>query len=111
NLTMAQLPILMGTLGKAFGAFGAFVAGSETLIETLVQFARSYIYTTALPPAVAAASLKSLQLIQRENWRREHLQRLIQRFRHGAEQIGLQLCDSQTAIQPLLIGTASAALR
>jgi 8-amino-7-oxononanoate synthase len=111
NLNTVQLPILMGTLGKAFGTFGAFVAGSEALIETLVQFARSYIYTTALPPAVAAASLKSLQLLQRENWRREHLQQLIQRFRRGAEQIGLQLCDSQTAIQPLLIGDAGLALR
>lgn len=111
NLSERQLPILMGTLGKAFGTFGAFVAGSEALIETLVQFARSYIYTTALPPAVAAASLKSLQLMQRESWRREHLQQLIQRFRRGAEQIGLQLCASQTAIQPLLIGDAGAALR
>jgi 8-amino-7-oxononanoate synthase len=111
NLSGAQLPILMGTLGKAFGTFGAFVAGSEALIETLVQFARPYIYTTALPPAVAAASLKSLQLLQRENWRREHLQHLIQRFRRGAAQIGLQLSDSHTAIQPLLIGDTGVALR
>jgi 8-amino-7-oxononanoate synthase len=111
NLNTTQLPILMGTLGKAFGTFGAFVAGSEALIETLVQFARSYIYTTALPPAVAAASLKSLQLLRHENWRREHLQQLVQRFRSGAEQIGLQLCNSQTAIQPLLIGDAGLALR
>ncbi|HSB97215.1 MAG TPA: 8-amino-7-oxononanoate synthase [Spongiibacteraceae bacterium] len=111
NLSERQLPILMGTLGKAFGTFGAFVAGSEALIETLVQFARSYIYTTALPPAVAAASLKSLQLIQREVWRREHLQQLIQCFRRGAEQLGLPLCASHTAIQPLLIGDAGLALR
>jgi 8-amino-7-oxononanoate synthase len=111
NLSNAQLPILMGTLGKAFGAFGAFVAGSEALIETLIQFARTYIYTTAMPPAVAAASLKSLQLIQREKWRCEHLQHLIQHFRRGAEQIGLPLCASHTAIQPLLIGDAGTALR
>lgn len=111
KLSNAQLPILIGTLGKAFGTCGAFVAGSETLIETLVQFARTYIYTTALPPAVAAASLQSLQLIARETWRREHLQQLIQRFRRGAEQIGLQLFNSPTAIQPLLIGDADAALR
>lgn len=111
NLTKTQLPILMGTLGKAIGTFGAFIAGSEALIETLVQFSRTYIYTTALPAAVAAASLKSLELVQRENWRREHLQHLIARFRRGVEQIGLQLCASQTAIQPLLIGSAGAALR
>jgi 8-amino-7-oxononanoate synthase len=111
DLSAAQLPILMGTLGKAVGTFGAFVAGSEALIETLVQFARPYIYTTALPPAVAAASLQSLLIIEREGWRREQLRNLIQRFRRGAEQLGLRLCDSQTAIQPLLIGDAGAALR
>jgi 8-amino-7-oxononanoate synthase len=111
DLDATQLPILMGTLGKAIGTFGAFVAGSEALIETLVQFARPYIYTTALPPAVAAATLQSLALVAREGWRREHLRDLIQRFRGGAEQLGLQLCPSATAIQPLLIGDAGAALR
>ena len=103
GLTVEQVPILMGTLGKSFGTFGAFVAGSEALIETLIQFARTYIYTTALPPAIAAASSASLQLVRREHWRREHLQQLIQRFRDGAQQQGLQLMDSQTPIQPLLI--------
>lgn len=103
GLTVKQVPILMGTLGKSFGTFGAFVAGSEALIETLIQFARTYIYTTALPPAIAAASSASLQLVRREHWRREHLQQLIQRFRDGAQQLGLQLMDSQTPIQPLLI--------
>ena len=111
QLDINQLPILMGTLGKAFGTFGAFVAGSETLIETLIQFSRAYIYTTALPPAVAAATSKSLEIIQRETWRREHLQNLIAQFRRGAEQIGLQLFSSDTAIQPLLIGSAAEALR
>ena len=103
GLTVEQVPILMGTLGKSFGTFGAFVAGSEALIETLIQFARTYIYTTALPPAIAAASSASLQLVRREHSRREHLQQLIQRFRDGAQQLGLQLMDSQTPIQPLLI--------
>ena len=103
GLTVEQVPILMGTLGKSFGTFGAFVAGSEALIETLIQFARTYIYTTALPPAIAAASSASLQLVRREHWRREHLQQLIQRFRDGAQQLGIQLMDSQTPIQPLLI--------
>ena len=111
DLDATQLPILMGTLGKAIGTFGAFVAGSEALIETLVQFARPYIYTTALPPAVAAATLRSLELVAREDWRREHLRDLIRHFRSGAEQLGLRLCPSATAIQPLLIGDAGAALR
>jgi len=104
SLTQDDLPVLMGTLGKAFGTFGAFVTGSRLLTENLIQFARSYIYTTALPPAVAAASRKSLQLIQQESWRREHLQKLIQLFRHGAEQLGLQLMPSHSPIQPILIG-------
>ena len=103
GLTVEQVPVLMGTLGKSFGTFGAFIAGSEALIETLIQFARTYIYTTALPPAIACASSASLQIVRREHWRREHLQSLIQRFRAGAEQLGLQLMDSQTPIQPVLI--------
>lgn len=111
GLDINQLPILMGTLGKAFGTFGAFVAGSEALIETLIQFSRTYIYTTALPPAVAAATSKSLEIVQRETWRREHLQDLIAQFRRGAEQIGLRLFSSNTAIQPLLIGAADEAMR
>lgn len=104
GLTQNELPILMGTLGKAFGTFGAFIAGSETLIETLIQFSRSYIYTTAMPPAVAAATRVSLQLLQTESWRREHLQLLITRFRSGAQQLGLQLLDSFSPIQPIIIG-------
>ena len=103
GLTVEQVPVLMGTLGKSFGTFGAFIAGSEALIETLIKFARTYIYTTALPPAIACASSASLQIVRREHWRREHLQSLIQRFRAGAEQLGLQLMDSQTPIQPVLI--------
>lgn len=104
GLSQHDLPILMGTLGKAFGTFGAFVAGSETLIETLIQFSRSYIYTTAMPPAVAAATRASLRLLQEEHWRREHLQQLISRFRTGAQQLGLQLLDSFSPIQPIIIG-------
>ncbi|MFP5345274.1 MAG: aminotransferase class I/II-fold pyridoxal phosphate-dependent enzyme, partial [Gammaproteobacteria bacterium] len=71
GLTADDVPVLAGTLGKALGTFGAFVAGSEELIETLIQQARSYIYTTALPPAVAEATRVSLRLAQSENWRRE----------------------------------------
>ncbi len=110
QLDTGQLPILMGTLGKAIGSYGAFVAGSETLIETLIQFARTYIYTTALPPAVAAATSASLDLLQRESWRREHLRNLVSRFRRGAEQLSLALMPSDSAIQPLLVGDAGRAL-
>lgn len=81
GLGLDDVPVLVGTLGKAFGTAGAFVAGSEELIETLIQFARPYIYTTSQPPAVACATLKSLELLQRESWRREHLNKLIRRFR------------------------------
>jgi 8-amino-7-oxononanoate synthase len=110
DLSEQQVPILVGTLGKAFGTFGAFVAGSEALIETLIQRARSYIYTTALPPAVAAASLKSLELMRAEPWRREHLTRLIRHFRQGAAALDLQLMPSTTPIQPLMAGAAARAL-
>jgi len=106
-----QVPVLMGTLGKSFGTFGAFVAGSEELIETLIQFARPYIYTTALPPAVAAATLASLERVQQDHFRREKLNMLIARFRQGAEQKGFALMPSGTPIQPLLIGEDEQALR
>jgi 8-amino-7-oxononanoate synthase len=100
----------MGTLGKAFGTFGAFVAGSETLIETLIQQARSYIYTTALPPAVAEATRTSLKLLQASDDRREKLTALIKRFHLGAEQLGLSLMESGTAIQPLMVGESKRAV-
>lgn len=110
-LGLEEVPVLVGTLGKAFGTAGAFVAGSEELIETLIQFARPYIYTTSQPPAVACATLKSLQLLREEGWRREHLQRLIARFREGATALGLTLMDSPTPIQPLLVGDSGRAMR
>lgn len=106
-----DVQVLVGTLGKAFGTAGAFVAGSEELIETLVQFARPYIYTTSQPPALACATLKSLELLRSEHWRREHLTMLIQRFRAGAEAIGLSLVDSPTPIQPIMVGDSDRALR
>ncbi|MCX2979759.1 8-amino-7-oxononanoate synthase [Halieaceae bacterium IMCC14734] len=111
GLSAREVPVLMGTLGKALGTGGAFVAGDEDLIEGLIQFARSYIYTTAIPPALVAATLVSLELLTTEAWRRPHLQQLIARFRAGAEQLGLPLMDSQSPIQPLLVGDADAALR
>lgn len=111
GLGVEDVQVLVGTLGKAFGTAGAFVAGSEELIETLIQFARPYIYTTSQPPAVACATLKSLELLRTENWRREHLNKLIARFREGAAAIGLTLMDSATPIQPILIGDSARALR
>ncbi len=105
-----QVPVLVGTLGKALGVSGAFVAGSRELIETLIQRARSYIYTTAPPPAIAVATQESLRIARRESWRREQLRTLIRRFRAGAAQLGLPLMDSATPIQPLIAGTARQAL-
>lgn len=110
QLNTEAVPILVGTLGKAFGTFGAFIAGSETLIESLIQQARSYIYTTALPPAVAEATRASLCLIQTESWRREKLQHLVKRFRQGAGELGLPLMNSFTPIQPLVLGDTARAL-
>lgn len=104
GLTPAEVPILVGTLGKSFGTFGAFVAGSEVLIETLIQHARSYLFTTALPAAIAAATHTSLELLMSENWRREKLSQQIERFSRGATQLGLQTMPSTTAIQPILVG-------
>jgi 8-amino-7-oxononanoate synthase len=102
--------ILVGTLGKALGTFGAFVAGGDDLIETLIQRARSYIYTTALPPAVAEATRVSLAVVRREPWRRDHLRDLVARFRRGASELGLALMPSETPIQPLVLGSAERAL-
>lgn len=105
-----QVPVLVGTLGKAFGASGAFVAGSEALVELLIQRARHYIYSTAPPAAVATAALRSLAIAREEPWRRERLAALVARFRSGAEALGLALLPSSTPIQPLLLGESAAAL-
>ncbi|RLJ22118.1 8-amino-7-oxononanoate synthase [bacterium endosymbiont of Escarpia laminata] len=110
GLSEKEVPILMGTLGKALGTFGAFVAGSEVLIETLIQQARSYVYTTATPPALAEATLVSLQIAQEESWRRERLQKLITRFRGQVAGFGLSLVASETPIQPIVAGSAGRAL-
>lgn len=110
NIGIAEPLILVGTLGKAFGTFGAYVAGSQTVIETLIQNARTYIYTTALPPAVAEASRASLRLVQGDSWRRQQLAELIVYFRQSADQIGMQLMPSFTPIQPLVVKHAQTAV-
>jgi 8-amino-7-oxononanoate synthase len=106
-----EVPVLMGTLGKALGTFGAFVAGAEELIEILIQRARSYTYTTALPPAVAEATRTSLRIARTESWRREHLRALVERFRTDAAQLGIPLGVSLTPIQPVMAPDAATAVR
>jgi len=104
------VPVLIGTLGKAFGSFGAFVAGEAALIDFLVQKARTYIYTTALPQPVAAASRAALALVRTEGWRRTHLAALIERFRRRALAAGVPLTASRTPIQPVVLGSEAAVL-
>ncbi|MEZ5435121.1 MAG: 8-amino-7-oxononanoate synthase [Pseudomonadales bacterium] len=111
SLTQNEVPILMGTFGKALGSFGAFVAGSHDLIDILLQFARPFIYTTALPPAQAAVTSAALQLLAYESWRREKLQHNIAFFRQQAAVRALPLLDSPTAIQPVLIGSSARVLK
>jgi 8-amino-7-oxononanoate synthase len=110
GLDQARLPVLVGTLGKALGGIGAFVAGSRALVRHLVNEGRSYVYTTALPPAQAAATRRALALLRRESWRRERLRGHIERFREGAARRGIPLLPSATAIQPLLAGSEKATL-
>ncbi len=109
SLRLDDVPILVGTLGKAFGTFGAFVAGEEALIEQLIQSARTYLYTTALPPAVAAATRAALRVIEAEPWRRQRVLALTQRFRELALQAGLPVLESRTPIQPIMLSTPESA--
>lgn len=110
GLGQSEVPLLMATLGKALGCSGAFVAAPAAWIEGLIQFARPYIYTTAMPPALAAAALVAVELARSEGWRRDKLAALIERFRRGATELGLPLMDSRSAIQPLRFGSAEAAV-
>ena len=110
GLTVADVPILMCTLGKAIGTFGAFVAGSEALIESLLQRARTYVYTTALPPAVAAATREALRVLRDEPERRQRVRAHAARFQAGVRALGLQAMPSTTPIQPLLAGDEAAAV-
>ncbi|MBS0584192.1 MAG: 8-amino-7-oxononanoate synthase [Proteobacteria bacterium] len=106
NLKQDDAPVLMATLGKALGVGGAFVAGSKALVDGLVQFARTHIYTTAMPPAFAAATSAAVDIARFEDWRRAKLHRLVAHFRHGAGERGIELLDSRTPIQPVLIGAS-----
>jgi 8-amino-7-oxononanoate synthase len=111
GLDQDSAPVLMATLGKALGVAGAFVAGSADLITGLVQFARTQVYTTAMPPALAAATRVAIRLAREERWRRERLHSHIRQFREGAEARGIALAASRTPIQPVLIGRSDDALR
>ena len=110
GLPPSAIPVLMVTLGKALGSFGAAVAGEPEIIETLIQRARTYIYTTAPPPPVAAATRTALRILREESWRRQALAERIEQFRRGASQLGLELMPSQTPIQPLLLGDTADAV-
>ncbi|MBL4851514.1 MAG: 8-amino-7-oxononanoate synthase [Gammaproteobacteria bacterium] len=110
NIDNNDIDIYVGTLGKACGTSGAFICGSEELIETLIQKSRSLIYTTAPPPAIAHATLTSIDIIEKEGWRRQHINNLMKHFRAGAQQLGLQLTDSATAIQAVIISDNTAAV-
>ena len=105
-----EVPVLVGTLGKALGTFGAFIAGSNELIELLLQKGRTYIYTTALPQPIAAATRQALRLVDEESWRRERVLALTARFRTAARQLDLPVGTSDTPIQPVILGTPEAAL-
>ena len=102
--------VYMGTLGKAAGVSGAFVAGQPDVIAWLAQRARTYVFSTASPPALAVALRESLRLIEQEPWRREQLQSLAARLRAGLMGLPWNLLPSQTAIQALIIGDNAAAL-
>ena len=102
--------IYMATLGKAAGVAGAFVAGDPPLVDTLIQRARAYVYTTAAPPLLAHALLKSLEIIARDEWRRERLRALARRFQERLRPGPWRLLPSASAIQPLVIGANAEAV-
>ena len=110
QLTVDQVPLQLVTLGKALGGYGAAVVGESDLIEHLLQTARPYIYTTALPPAQAAATLAAVKLARSEHWRRTKLHELIAHFRERATRAGLVLLPSETPIQPVMCGDDRRAL-
>jgi len=110
ELAPGDVPLLMATLGKALGVAGAFVAGSAALIDGLIQFARTYVYTTALPPALASAASAAVDIAHNDRERRACLHARIAQFREGAAARGIILLDSTSAIQPVPIGASAAAL-
>ncbi len=110
RLTAKEVPLQLVTLGKALGSFGAVVAGDADYIAHLAETARPYLFTTALTPAQAAASLAAVRLARRDQWRRDRLVELTQRLRQAATREGFRLLASDTPIQPLMCGSAAHAL-
>ncbi len=111
GLPPSERIVYMGTLGKAAGASGAFVAASATVCEWLLQRARTYIFTTGSSPVMACALLASLDLIEHGDARRAHLRQLTEQLRNGLADTRWQLMASPTAIQPVIIGDNHEALR
>lgn len=109
--TTLDVPILIGTLGKAFGTAGAFVAGEDALIETLIQRSRNYIFTTAMPAALACATSRSLEIVQHESWRRSRLTSLVKRFQEGVRSLNLAIPQARSPIQPLVLGATEMTLK
>jgi len=109
GLSQNDVPVLMVTLGKALGVAGAFVAGSAALIDGLIQFARPYVYTTAMPPALAAAASAAVDIARDDGERRARLHQHIARFRDGAAARGIALLPSRTPIQPVPVGDSATA--
>lgn len=110
GIAAAPRLVLMGTLGKAAGVAGAFVAADPVVIDWLVNKARSYIFTTAASPVIAATLAESVNLLAGGDARRAHLFRLIAQLRDGLAGTRWQLCDSPTAIQPIIVGDNHEAL-
>jgi glycine C-acetyltransferase/8-amino-7-oxononanoate synthase len=106
-----RVPVQMGTLGKALGSFGAYAAGSKDLIDYLMNRSRSYIYSTALPPAVCAASMAAISIVQQEPERRERLWTNRARFIAGLESLGINTGGSETPIIPIIIGDSEKTLQ
>jgi 8-amino-7-oxononanoate synthase len=110
NLTHVEVPLLLAPMGKAFGGQGALLFGSEALVGHVAETARPHLFSTALPPAMAAAMRASLRLVRGEPWRRAKLASLVMRFRRNALRAGLNLVESYTPIQPVLVGDNQRAL-
>jgi 8-amino-7-oxononanoate synthase len=111
GLGQDQVPIIMGTLGKALGTYGAFVAASNTVIEALIQFARSYVYTTAPPAAIACATLASLEIVRQQPERRARLMQNVLYFQQAASAAGLAVGDQRTPIQPIRFNDIATLMR
>lgn len=104
GLQNSDIQVYMATFGKALGVAGAFVAGSESFINYINNFSKPYIYSTGLPPAMAFTIKHAVNMAEKQDWRRDKLQGLIALFKKAAHTQGIKLTDSNTSIQPIIIG-------